>query len=82
MGKVEEKYGVVVKGLELLEGGQVYSDIVLGLESKKEERERVLAKSVGELLDESEEGKFVDLTLVMGVKEELIKHAPTLRVAF
>lgn len=50
MEQVEKVYGVVVKGLDLLEGGQVYSDIVLGLESKKEERERVLGKSLSVLL--------------------------------
>lgn len=35
---IEEKYGITVKGLDLLEGGQIYSDIVLSLESKKEEK--------------------------------------------
>lgn len=29
--QVEHTYGVIVKGLDLVEGGQVYSDIVLGL---------------------------------------------------
>lgn len=72
-----------MKGLDLVEGGQVYSDIVLGLESKKEERERVLSKALSELLeDDAENAKFTDFTLVMAVKEELIKHAPTLRVTF
>lgn len=28
---IEEKYGVSVKGLDLVDGGQVYSDIVLSL---------------------------------------------------
>jgi len=31
MAAVQEKYGIIVKGLTLLEGGQIYSDIVLGL---------------------------------------------------
>jgi hypothetical protein len=38
-----------------------------------------MGKPLFEVL-EAEESKFVDVTLVMGVKEELIKHAPTLRV--
>jgi hypothetical protein len=37
---------------------------------------------LSELFEESEEAKFADLTLVMGVNDELIKHAPTLRVTF
>jgi hypothetical protein len=42
---IQEKYAITVKGLDLLEGGQIYSDIVLSLESKKEEKERVLGRS-------------------------------------
>ena len=43
---------MIVKGLDLLEGGQIYSDIVLSLESKKEEKERVLNKSFMQTVSE------------------------------
>lgn len=49
---IEQKYGVSVKGLDLVDGGQVYSDIVLSLESKKEEKEKLLSKPLSELLSE------------------------------
>lgn len=43
----------------------------------------MLNKVLSELLEEEgENAKFTDFTLVMAVKEELIKHAPTLRVTF
>lgn len=41
-----------MKGLDLIDGGQVYSDIVLSLESKKEEKEKLLSKPLSELLSE------------------------------
>jgi hypothetical protein len=35
MSMIEQKYEIKVKILSILEGGQIYSDLVLGLESKK-----------------------------------------------
>lgn len=35
MSIIEQKYEIKVKILSILEGGQIYSDLVLGLESKK-----------------------------------------------
>lgn len=49
---VEDKYGVVVKGLTLVEGSQIYSDFVMSLETKKEEKERLLKKSLEKLISE------------------------------
>lgn len=49
---IEEKFGIVVKGLNVVEGSQIYSDFVLSLESKKEEKERLLKKSMDALLSE------------------------------
>lgn len=84
IANIQHKYGVVVKGLDLLEGGQVFSDIVLGLESKKEERKAALGKLIKNIIAEEtgveEMPPFVDFTLVMAVGETLIKHAPTLRL--
>lgn len=72
-----------MKGLTLAEGGQIYSDFVMSLESKKEEKEKLLSKTLEKLVNEEfgeEPCKFLDFTLVMGVGDTLIKHAPTLRV--
>ena len=72
-----------MKGLNLSEGGQIYSDFVMSLESKKEEKDKLLKKSLQTLLSEEtgeENSKFVDFSLVMGVGETMIKHAPTLRL--
>lgn len=67
----------------MVEGGQIYSDIVLSLESKKEEKEKVLNKNIVEFVgEEIEEMKYVDVTLLMGLADQLIKHAPTLRLTF
>lgn len=49
---IQEKYGVIVKGLDMLEGGQIYSDIVLSLESKKDEKQRVLNKTFMQTISE------------------------------
>ena len=58
--------------------------MVYGLESKKQEKEEYLKKSLKEvLLNEipaEDLKKFVDMTLVFGVNDELAKHVPTLRV--
>lgn len=43
---VEDKYGVVVKGLTLTEGGQIYSDFVMSLDAKKKEKKKFLKKSL------------------------------------
>ena len=81
IGLIEKKYRVEVKGLNFAEGSQLYNDFVLNIESKKAEKAKLLAKSLKQIIEEEGiEGKFIDFTLVMGVKEEIIKHAPTLRV--
>ena len=74
----------MVKGLSFLAGAQLYSDIVLSLESKKAEKEKLLGKRLAEVVDEEfgseTTTEFVDFTLLMAVGEELVKHAPTLRL--
>ena len=72
-----------MKGLNLSEGGQLYCDFVMSLESKIAEKEKLLSKELEVLLSEEtgeENAKSVDLTLVMGIEDRLIKHAPTLRL--
>lgn len=67
---IEEKYSITVKGLTLSEGGQIYSDFVMSLDSKKDEKEKLLNKKLQKLISEQmddEPCKFLDFTLVMGV---------------
>ena len=59
-----------MKGLDLLDGGQVYSDIVLSLESKKAEKEILLGKQLKLVLSElvaEENLRFADFILLMSV---------------
>ena len=59
-----------MKGLDLLDGGQVYSDIVLSLESKKAEKEILLGKQLKLVLSElvaEENLRFADFILLMAV---------------
>jgi hypothetical protein len=72
--------------LSILEGAQIYSDLVLGLESKKDEKAQYLRKDLKEVLlnevSAEELKKFIDLTLVFAANDELAKHVPTLRLKF
>jgi hypothetical protein len=36
LSSIEDKYKIEVKILSILEGAQIYSDLVMGLESKKD----------------------------------------------
>ena len=59
-----------MKGLDLLDGGQVYSDIVLSLESKKAEKDILLGKQLKLVLSElvaEENLRFADFILLMSV---------------
>ena len=48
--KIEEKYKVKVKTLSVAEGSPIYSDLVLGLESKKKEKEEFMKRKMSEVL--------------------------------
>ncbi len=52
MKAIEEKYGVVVKGLSLTEGEQIYSDFVFSLQSKKAEKEKLMGKQLQSIVSE------------------------------
>lgn len=80
---IEDNYGIVLKAINLLEGGQIYS--VFGeMENNKALKETFLQTTLTTVLLQEmaaqEIGKFVDMTLVFAVDEELAKHVPTLRV--
>lgn len=55
--KIEEKYKINVKVLNIVEGGPIFSDLVLGLQSKKQEKEAFLKK------------KFMDVIAQQGTVE-------------
>lgn len=67
-----------------MEGSQIYSDLVMGLESKKEEKAEYLNKPLKEVLlneiSAEDLKKFIDLTLVFATNDVLAKHVPTLRL--
>jgi hypothetical protein len=84
LSSIEDKYKIEVKILSILEGAQIYSDLVMGLESKKDEKASFLKRSLKEVLlgeiSAEELKKFVDLTLVFATNDVLAKHVPTLRL--
>ena len=70
--------------LNILESGPIFSDLVLGLESKKAEKEAFMKKKFADVINEEgsldEIKNFIDLTVLIGDGEEIVKHVPTLRV--
>lgn len=49
---IEEKYTIKVKVLNILSGGPIFSDLVLGLESKKAEKEAFMKKKFCDVINE------------------------------